>query len=78
MLEDEKLNMMQQYALADEKSNHILDCIKRSMASRVREVILSLYSTLVRPYLQCYIQLWSPQHRKDTDLLKWLRGETWR
>ncbi|PKU48255.1 hypothetical protein llap_1449 [Limosa lapponica baueri] len=31
--------------------------------------ILPLYSTLVRCHLESCIQLWSPQHRKDMDLL---------
>jgi len=50
VLVDGKLNVNQQCALTDQKANCILGCIKRSVAIRVREVILSLHSALVRDF----------------------------
>ncbi|GAB0183992.1 cAMP-dependent protein kinase inhibitor alpha [Grus japonensis] len=70
ILVDEKLSMSQQYALTAQKANCILGCIKKSVTSRSREVLLPLCSALVRPHLKYCIQLWSPQHRKDMDLLE--------
>ncbi|GAB0180546.1 mitochondrial enolase superfamily member 1 [Grus japonensis] len=52
ILVDTRLNINQQWTLEAKKANGILGCTRQSITNRSREVILPLYSALVRPHLQ--------------------------
>ncbi|GAB0176075.1 hypothetical protein GRJ2_000072700 [Grus japonensis] len=56
--------------LVAQKANHILGCTKRSMTSRLREVILPLYSALMQPHLEYCVRLWGSQHKEEIELLE--------
>ena len=70
VLVDTKLNTSQQCALTEKAADSVLGCIRKSITSKLREVLLPLYSALVRPHLEYRVQFWTSQYKKHMDILE--------
>ena len=72
VLVNTQINMNEQCVYVAKKANVILACVRNSAVSSSREVIIPLYSDLVRPCLE----FWAPHYRKYTETLKNVQRRT--
>ena len=61
---DNRLAMSQHHVLVAKKANSMFGCIKKTIVSRSRDVILPFYSAPVRTHLEYFVQFWALPLRK--------------
>ncbi|GAB0199596.1 hypothetical protein GRJ2_002425000 [Grus japonensis] len=68
VLVDSELNRRQQRAQAARKANRTLGRINTALPAGLGKGLS--HSALVRPHLECCVQVWAPQYKKDIKLLE--------
>ena len=71
VLGDSRMIVSQHCALLMAKrASVVLGCIRGAVVNRSREVLLPLYSALVRLHLEYCLQFWASQFKEDRELLE--------
>ena len=64
------LKFSKQCIQVENKAQRLLGYIRRQFRYRNKEIVLSLYNSLVRPHLEYAVQFWSPSLREDVQRLE--------
>ncbi|MCP4269647.1 MAG: hypothetical protein GY777_29425, partial [Candidatus Brocadiaceae bacterium] len=64
------LKFSQQVTESVNKANRMLGFINRNFTYRSKDIILPLYTSLVRPHLEYAVQFWAPHLQKDINKLE--------
>jgi hypothetical protein len=64
------LKVSSQCVKVTKTANKVLGMIKRSFISRNKDIVLTLYKSLVRPHLEYCVQAWRPHFVKDIALIE--------
>ena len=64
------LKFSKQCTEVEKKAQRLLGYIKRQFQFRNKEIVLTLYNSLIRPHLEYAVQFWSPTLRKDIERLE--------
>ena len=64
------LKFSKQCIEVEKKAQRLLGYIKRQFQFRNKEIVLTLYNSLIRPHLEYAVQFWSPTLRKDIERLE--------
>jgi len=70
VLVSSRLNRNQQRALAAQRANHTLGCIKHSTTELSGGAIVPSNSVLGQLHMEHCVQLWAPQFKKDVKVLE--------
>ena len=67
---DRDFKVSKQCIEAEKKAMKMLGYIKRTFTYKSKEIVLTLFKTLVRPHLEYAVQMWCPYLRKDIERLE--------